>query len=91
MSAIEKANGRFRTELTFGQAIAMVIPLLGVIIGAWITINYRMTVVEEQVKTFQMDRTDSKNFQEKVYDKLEDVQEEIGNLKVSMERKEDRQ
>lgn len=79
MSSAEKAESWFKTEITLGQAVTIMMTILTLLIGSWINVNGRITAMEIQFEVMKQERTDQKDFQKQVLLKLNQIELNLMN------------
>lgn len=98
MSAAYQSHERpepfFKRGISMGEAFAFLITLLGTIIGVYINVQIRLHDVEvglrmnkENIET--RDTRNDKSF-EKINAKLDDIQTSLYDIKIQLQRKQDK-
>lgn len=80
-----------KRQVTLGEVLAMGILILGTILSFWISVNVRLSALEINKQAQADNWTDAKASFEKINNKLDKQQDGINDIKISVERKQDRQ
>jgi hypothetical protein len=83
-------NTIIKKAVTLGELVVIGFGLFGVVLTFWISTSVRLSSVELEQKNMQtqIDRQEQTN--NKIQDKLDKVLEEITNLKVAIQNKQDK-